>query len=96
MLRSLAPPKLRTITDNHKMICGYDICNTFKYMQESLNAWRWKKLKIMKDKAENSRGRVKDELTQAYKSYADCAFPEKQNCHPHCKNAADSVQLYTN
>ena len=31
----------------------------------------------MKEKAENSRGRGKDELTQAYKSYADYAFPEK-------------------
>ena len=28
----------------------------------------------MKEKAENSRGRGKDELTKAYKSYADYAF----------------------
>ena len=45
----------------------------------------------MKDKAENSLGRGKDELNQAYKSYADYAFPEKQTRHPRCKNAADSV-----
>ena len=32
----------------------------------------------MKDKADNSRGREKYELTQAYKSYADYAFPEKK------------------
>ena len=32
----------------------------------------------MKDKEENSRGRKKGELTQAYKSYADYAFPEKK------------------
>ena len=38
MLCSLAPPQLRTITDNHKMMCGCSICNTSKYMQESLNA----------------------------------------------------------
>ena len=44
----------------------------------------------MKDKSENSRGRGKDELTQAYKSYADYAFPEKQTRHPRWKNAADS------
>ena len=55
------------MTDNHKMMCGCAICNTFKYMQESLNAWTRKQLKIMKDKAENSRGRGKGELTQAYK-----------------------------
>ena len=47
----------------------------------------------MKDKAQNSRGRGKDELTQAYKSYADYAFPEK-NCHPCCENTAESV-LFT-
>ena len=91
MLRSLAPPQLRPMTDNHKMMCGCSICNTSKYMQESLNAWRRKQLKTMKDKAENSRRRGKDELTQAYKSYADYAFPEKQTRHPRCENAADSV-----
>ena len=36
----------------------------------------------MKYKAENSRGRGKYELTQAYKSYDDYAFPEKQTRHP--------------
>ena len=79
------------MADNHKMVCGCAICNTSKYIQESLNAWRRKQLKIMKDKAENSRGREKVELTQAYKSYADYAFPKKQTRHPRCKNAAYSV-----
>ena len=65
MLRSLAPPQLRPMIDNHKMMCGCAICNTSKYRQEYLNAWRRKQLKIMKDKTENSRGRGKDELTQA-------------------------------
>ena len=91
MFRSLAPPQLRPMTDNHKMMCGCAICNTSKFMQESLNAWRRKQLKIMKGKAENSRGIVKDELTQAYKSYTDYAFLEKKTRHPHCENAADSV-----
>ena len=40
MLRSLAPPQLRPMTDNCKMMCGCAICNTSKYIQESLNAWR--------------------------------------------------------
>ena len=60
-------------------------------MGESINAWRRKQLKIMKDKAKNARGRQKGELTQAYKSYAEYAFPEKQNRHTRCENAADSV-----
>ena len=59
MLRSLAPPQIHPITDNHKMLCGCAICNTSKYMQESLNAWKQKQLKIMKDKAGNSHGRQK-------------------------------------
>ena len=92
MLRYLAPPQLHTMKDNHKIICGCAICNTSKYMQESLNAWRRKQLKFMKEKADNSHGRGKDELTQAYKSYSDYAFPEKQTRHPRCENAADSVR----
>ena len=67
------------------------ICNTSKYIQESLNAWRRKQLKIMKDKAENSRERGKGELTQAYKSYADYEFPNDETRHPRCENALDSV-----
>ena len=33
MLRSLAPPQLRPITDHHKMMCGCAICNTSKYFK---------------------------------------------------------------
>ena len=40
MLRYLAPPQLRPMTDNHKMMCGCAICKTFNYMQEYLNTWR--------------------------------------------------------
>ena len=61
MLRFLAPPQLRPMTDNQKMMCGCAICNTSKYMQEYLNAWRRKQLKIMKDKADNAHGKGKDE-----------------------------------
>ena len=39
MLRSLAPPQLRTMIDNHKMMCGCAVCNTSKYFQEWLNVW---------------------------------------------------------
>ena len=56
MLRSLAPPQLCPMTDHQKIKCGCAICNTSKYLQELLNAWRRKQLKIMRDKADNSRG----------------------------------------
>ena len=62
---SLAPPQLLPMTDNHKMMCGCAICNNSNYFSESLNAWRRKQLKMMKYKADNPRGRKKDELTQA-------------------------------
>ena len=45
----------------------------------------------MKDKADNSLGRGRYELTQGYKSYAEYEFPEKQTRHPRCENSADSV-----
>ena len=57
MLFSLAPPQLRPMTDHQKIMYGCAICNTSKYFQESLNAWRRKQLKIMKDKEDHSRGR---------------------------------------
>ena len=37
ILRSLAPPQLRPMTDHNKMMCGCAICNTSKHFQESLN-----------------------------------------------------------
>ena len=54
------------------MICH---CKTSNYFQELLNEFQQKQLKIMKDKSDHSRGRGKDEFTQAYKSYADYTFP---------------------
>ena len=57
----LAPPQLLPVKDHHKMMCGCAICNTSNHFQESLNVWRRKQLKIMKDTAYNSRGRGKDE-----------------------------------
>ena len=65
MLLSLPPPQLRPMIDCQKMICGCAICNTSKCFKELLNVWQWKKLRIMKDKADNSRGRGKYELTYA-------------------------------
>ena len=91
ILSYLAPPQLRPMTDNHKMMFSCAICNTSKYFKELLDAWRQKQLKIMKDKADHSRGRGKDELSQAYKSYADYAFLNNETCHPRCKNASDYV-----
>ena len=57
MLCYLAYPQLRSMKDHKKKLCGCAICNTSKYFQEQLNTWRRKKIKITKDKADNSRGR---------------------------------------
>ena len=45
----------------------------------------------MKVKADNSLGREKYELNQAYKLYTDYAFPNDKTRPPGCKNAVDSV-----
>ena len=88
MLRSLAPPELRPMTDHQKMMCG---CAILKCCHEQLNALRRKQLKITKDKTDNSNGRKTGELTQAYKSYADYAFSNDETCYPRCENADDFV-----
>ena len=58
---------------------------------------------MIRDKADDSRGSKKYELTQsyksyadykltqAYKSYADYAFRNNETRHPGCENSADSV-----
>ena len=91
VLSYLETPQLRPMTDHHKIMCGCAICNTSNYFQESLNTWRRKQLKIMKDKAENSRGREKYELTQSYKSCDDYVFTNNETRHPRCENEADYV-----
>ena len=40
-------------------------------------------IKIVKFKADNSRGSKKYEITQAYKSYAYYAFPKDENRYPY-------------
>ena len=65
MLCSLSPTQLRPMTDYQKMMWGCAICNTSKYSQESLNKWRQKQLKVMKDIAYISREKGKYELNQA-------------------------------
>ena len=55
MLRYLAPPQRIPMTYHHKIMFGCAIFSTSNYFQESLNVWRRKKLKIMKDKAVNPR-----------------------------------------
>ena len=57
MIRCLAPYQLLPMTDHLKIMCGCVICNTSKYSQELLNVLWQKQLKIMKDKADNSRER---------------------------------------
>eukprot|EP00978_Attheya_sp_CCMP212_P030587 scaffold112901_cov35-Attheya_sp.AAC.1 len=91
MLRSLVPPELRPVTVRHKIMCGCTICNTSKYLQTSLNAWRRKQMKHMEVQANASRSRSKATLLEAYTSYADFVFPDNEPRHPHCENAADSV-----
>ena len=95
-LRYLAPTQLRPMTYHHKMMCRCAICNTSKYFQELLNAWRRKQLKTMKDKADSSRGRKKYEITQAYKSYSYHAFPNDETRHPRCKKCIRLCSLFTN
>ena len=61
MLRYLASPQLRLMTDHQKNDVWLCHLQHFKYFQESLNSWRRKQLKTMKDKSDNSQGRKQDE-----------------------------------
>jgi hypothetical protein len=91
MLRSIAPPQLRQMSDRHKLMCGCEYCTTSKYLQESLNAWRLSHIKRMQVKANATGRRRRSSHLQAYKQYTEFVYPNDTHRHPMCQNAADSV-----
>jgi uncharacterized protein YciW len=51
VLRCLLPPQLRKMTARHKQMCGCEVCLTVIGMQQSLNAWRHRLLRKLKDES---------------------------------------------
>jgi hypothetical protein len=48
-LRKLLPHELRPATETHKQLCGCELCNTATSLQKTLNAFRLRSLKQMRE-----------------------------------------------
>jgi hypothetical protein len=57
VLRCLLPPQLRKMTERHKQMCGCEVCLKVISMQQSLNAWRHRWLRKLKDEAASCTSR---------------------------------------
>jgi hypothetical protein len=61
-LRALLPEQARKMTPRHKQMCGCEVCIQIRSLQQSLNAWRHRKLKLL---TELAAAAMSDEERQA-------------------------------
>jgi len=54
VLRCLLPPQLWKMTDRHKQMCGCEICLSIIHLQQTLNRWRHRFSRKLKDEAASS------------------------------------------
>ena len=54
-LRKLLPRELRPATETHKQLCGCELCITAASLQKTLNAFRLRSLKVLKERSELAR-----------------------------------------
>ena len=54
VLRCLLPPQLWKMTDRHKQMCGCEICLSIIHLQQTLNRWRHRFSRQLKDEAASS------------------------------------------
>ena len=96
--RAIIPPNFVAMRESHKVMCGCEYCIIMKRHQASLNAYRRRRIKRMKDAvdnfgevAENSAEReAAEERYQSYK--AKTTNEDGSPTHPHPKDALLCIQ----
>jgi hypothetical protein len=85
-LRNILPPQLRRATERHKQMCGCETCLTPRSHQQSLNSWRDRHLRQLKENEENELVvENKIVMQQQYTTYKGFVRPEGRTRHgkPH-------------
>jgi hypothetical protein len=92
-LRRLLPKQLRVASESHKQLCGCEICLTARSHQLSLNAWRQRYVKKLKDNADIIEDdSLKRSALLRCQYYKDTVLPNGQNWHSNAKEALKEVQ----
>jgi hypothetical protein len=94
VLRCLLPPQLRKMTARHKQMCGCEVCLTVIGMQQSLNAWRHRLLRKLKDESAASymSRDQKLALDARITTYAHDVFRNNNTWHEKPREAIKEVQ----
>jgi hypothetical protein len=92
-LRALLPEQARKMTPRHKQMCGCEVCIQIRSLQQSLNAWRHRKLKLL---TELAAAAMSDEERQAIEVrkllYNSQVMPNNEVWHPQPKMALKATQ----
>jgi hypothetical protein len=92
-LRRLLPTELRVATESHKQLCGCEICLTARSHQLSLNAWRQRYVKKLKENADNIEDvSIKRSARIRVQNYRETVLPNGLNWHSKPKDALKEVQ----
>jgi hypothetical protein len=93
-LRKLLPKELRPATETHKQLCGCELCITVASLQKTLNAFRLRSLKVMKERSVLARA-SRSSLPAVRKLQEYSASVENLDETLKQKKAADALTLIT-
>jgi hypothetical protein len=92
-LRALLPEQARRMTPRHKQMCGCEVCIQIRSLQQSLNAWRHRKLKLLTELAAAATSEEEQEAIDTRKlSYKSQVMPNDEIWHPQPKMALKAIQ----
>ena len=91
-LRSLLSHKLKQISARYKVMCGCEYCIFVKSMHSSLQSWRDRYLKKLKDKSQNAQRRRSDEKTHhIYTKYKNKMMPHGRHIYSKAYDMANAT-----
>jgi hypothetical protein len=91
-LRYLLPSQIRRMTARHKQMCGCEACLTISSLQQSLNAWRLRRLRELTYTASEMRvSRAKRAATERAETYRNVVLPNGNTWHSKPKFALSEV-----
>jgi hypothetical protein len=92
-LRALLPEQARKMTPRHKQMCGCEVCIQIGSLQQSLNAWRHRRLKLLTELANAAMSEDERQGIEIRKLlYKNTVMPNDEVWHPQPKMALKAIQ----
>jgi hypothetical protein len=93
-LHALLPEQAWRMTPRHKQMCGCEVCIQIRSLQQSLNAWRHRRLKLLTELADAASSEEERQAIEVRKLlYKSTVMPNDEVWHPQPKMAL-KVILY--